>query len=49
MHEVTNDEKVEKLEQEKRLQNFIIHGAEEIGDTEEEMISNDDAYIKEIL
>ena len=49
IHEVTNDEKVEKLEQEKRLQNFIIHGADEIGDTEEETIANDNWYIKDIL
>ena len=32
MQEVRNDEKVELSEQEKRSQNFIIHGAEEIGE-----------------
>ena len=49
LQEVKNDEKVEKSEQEKRSQNFIIHGAEEIGENSEEIQSNDNQYIKDIL
>ena len=49
MQEARNDEKVEKVEQEKRSQNFIIHGAEEIGDNDEDMKKNDTQYIKDIL
>ena len=44
-----NDEKVESKEQEKRAENFIIHGADEIGETKEEIEENDRAYIKDIL
>ena len=44
-----NDEKVELLEQEKRAENFIIHGSDEIGDTNEEVEDNDATYIKDIL
>ena len=49
LQEVKNDEKVEKSEQEKRSQNFIIHGAEEIGENSDEIQSNDKQYIKDIL
>ena len=49
MQEARNDEKIEKSEQEKRLQNFIIHGAEEIGDDAEAIKKNDEEYIKDIL
>lgn len=44
-----NDEKIEKTEHEKRSANFIIHGAEEIGDNEDEIIANDKEYIHDIL
>ena len=49
IQEAKNDEKVELSEQEKRSQNFIIHGAEEIGDTAEVVTRNDADYIKDIL
>ncbi|MCH2416953.1 MAG: hypothetical protein MK195_09375 [Acidimicrobiales bacterium] len=49
MQETRNDEKVEKVEQERRSQNFIIHGAEEIGDTSDEIKENDAQYINDIL
>ena len=49
MQEVRNDEKVELSEQEKRSQNFIIHGAEEIGENADEIKGNDKQYIKDIL
>lgn len=49
MQEARNDEKVEKIEQEKRSQNFIIHGAEEIGNNNDEIKENDKQYIKDIL
>ena len=49
IQEAKNDEKVELSEQEKRSQNFIIHGAGEIGDTAEDVKSNDADYIKDIL
>ena len=49
MQETRNDEKIEKNEQEKRTQNFIIHGAEEIGSSAEEVKKNDDQYLKDIL
>ena len=47
--DIKNDEKVELMEQEKRAQNFIIHGADEIGDTKEKIEENDATYIKDIL
>ena len=49
MQEARNDEKIEKSEQEKRSLNFIIHGAEEIGDDAETIKKNDEEYIKDIL
>ena len=49
IQEVKNDEKVESLEQEKRSLNFIIHGAEEIGDTNDDIVNNDKQYLKDIL
>ena len=49
MQETRNDEKVELVEQEKRCQNFIIHGAEEVGNNEEEIKANDEAYLIDIL
>ena len=49
MVESRHDEKVERVEQEKRSQHFIIHGAEEIGDNAEDMKKNDTQYIKDIL
>ena len=49
MQEARNDEKVERVEQEKRSQNFIIHGAEEVGNDPEEIQKNDEQYLKDIL
>lgn len=49
MQETRNDEKVEQIEQEKRGQNFIIHGAQEVGNSTEEIKANDLQYIKDIL
>ena len=49
IQEAKNDEKVELSEQEKRSQNFIIHGAEEVGDTAEDVTKNHADYIKDIL
>ena len=49
MVETRNDEKVKRVEQEKRSQNLIIHGAEEIGDDAEERKKNDVQYIKDTL
>ena len=49
IQETKNDEKVEKLEHDKRSQNFIIHGAEEIGDTINEIECNDEEYVNDIL
>ena len=48
MQETRNEEKVEKIEQEKRASNIIIHGAEEVGEGNEEIKKNDDEYIKEV-
>ena len=49
MQETSNEEKVDKLEREKRASNFIIHGAEEIGEDTESIKENDEQYIKDIL
>ena len=49
MEEARNDAKVERVEQEKRSQNFIIHGAEEVGDNADDINKNDAQYIQDIL
>ena len=49
MREARNDEKLEESEKQRRANNIIIHGAEEIGATPVESKSNDAEYIKEIL
>ena len=49
IQETRNDEKVNQIEQEKRCQNFIIHGADEIGDNEDEIKENDKKYVADIL
>ena len=49
IQEAKNDDKVEESEQEKRATNFIIHGAEEFGDTTAEMKSLDNDYVDDIL
>lgn len=47
--EAKNDDKVEESEQEKRATNFIIHGAEEFGETTAEMKALDNDYVDDIL
>ena len=49
MREAKNDEKVEDNEREKRSRNIIIHGAEEVGESPEEIKKEDAQYISEIL
>ena len=49
MKEARNEEKLEAREQEQRSNNFIIHGAEEIGDNPADKLKNDKQYILDIL
>ena len=49
LQDAKNDEKVEENEKEKRSQNFVIHGAEEIGANVNEIKENDTQYILDIL
>ena len=49
MREARNDEKIEEREKQRRANNIIIHGADEIGDTPDEIKKADDGYIKEIF
>ena len=49
MREAKNDERVEEHEREKRSKNIIIHGAEEVGESPEEIKNEDAQYISEIL
>ena len=49
IREAKNDEKVEVMEIEKRANNFIIHGAEEVGDSNEDIKQEDNQYVKDIL
>ena len=49
MKETKNNDRVEENEAEKRAQNFVIHGAEEIGENKEDIEVNDVEYIKDIL
>ena len=44
-----NEEKVEENEQEKRARNIIIHGADEFGDSPEEIKREDTEYVIDIL
>ena len=44
-----NNDKVEESEQEKRARNFVIHGADEYGDTPEKIKKLDTDYVIEIL
>ena len=44
-----NNDKVEESEQEKRARNFVIHGADEYGDTPERVKKLDTDYVIEIL
>ena len=49
MRAAKNDEKIEESEKLRRANNIIIHGAEEIGGTPEEIKKADEGYIKEIF
>ena len=49
MREAKNDEKVEENEREKRSRNIIIHGAEEVGESLEEIKKEDAQYVSDIL
>ena len=49
MHEIRNEEKLEENEKTKRASNIIIHGAQEIGDTPNDINEGDSGYIKEIF
>lgn len=49
MRAARNEEKIEESEKLRRANNIIIHGAEEIGKTPEEIKQADDGYIKEIF
>ena len=49
IREAKNDEKVENNEREKRSRNIIIHGAEEVGGSPEEIKKEDEQYINDIL
>ena len=49
MREARNDEKIEESEKQRRVNNLIVHGAEEIGDTPDDIKKGDAGYIKEIF
>ena len=49
IQETKNDDKVEENEQEKRSNNFIIHGAQEFGDNIKSIQKQDAEYIDDIL
>ena len=49
MREARNDEKIEESEKQRRANNIIIHGADEIGASPDEIKKADDGYIKEIF
>ena len=44
-----NNDKVEESEQEKRARNFVIHGADEYGNTPEKIKKLDTDYVIDIL
>ena len=49
MGDARNDEKLEESQKQKRAKNIIIHGAEEVGSSPEEVKKEDDGYIKSIF
>ena len=49
MREARNDEKIEESEKQRRANDIIIHGADEIGASPDEIKKADDGYIKEIF
>ena len=49
MRDARNDEKIEESEKERRSNNLIIHGAEEIGQSPDEIKSEDINYVSELF
>ena len=49
MLDAENEKKVEENEQERRAKNFIIHGADEIGNNTDEIKKNDIEFLAHIL
>ena len=49
MREARNEEKIEEFEKEQRSNNFIIHGAEEVGSNISSIQKNDEEFILDIL
>ena len=49
MQDAKNEEKVQEKEQGRRAKNFIIHGADEVGNNIDEIKVNDIEYIAQIL
>ena len=49
IREIKNDDKIEESEIEKRSKNFIIHGADEIGDSPDDIKKEDQGYVLTIL
>ena len=49
MRTARNNEKIEEGEKQRRANNIILHGAEEIGDTPDDIKKADTGYIKEIF
>ena len=49
MRDARNDEKIEESEKERRAKNIIIHGAEEVGKSPDEIKIEDGQYVREIF
>ena len=49
MRDARNDEKIEESEKERRSKNIIIHGAEEVGKSPDEIKKEDAQYVREIF
>ena len=49
MIDARNDEKLEVSEKQRRACNFVIHGAEEVGESSDQIRKEDEGYVKEIL
>jgi hypothetical protein len=49
MRDARNEEKIEEFEKEQRSNNFIIHGAEEVGNSVASIKKNDEDYILDIF
>ena len=49
MRDARNDEKIEESEKERRSKNIIIHGAEEVGNSPDDIKKEDSQYVKELF